>query len=163
MDFRNILIAVDASENSNRAVNYAGEITRNAPGFKIQLLHVERLPERDIFPDEKQWKAACKNQERDVRAFLLRARNALEAKGVVPDAISEEYVVHCRSPFYTPSPHCSMGHSIAQNILMAADRGGFGTVVIGRRGLSKAEEFLFGSVSTKIIHSARNCTVWVVE
>ena len=30
------------------------------------------------------------------------------------------------------------------------------------RGVSKAEEFLFGSVSNKIIHHAKDCTVWVV-
>jgi len=40
--------------------------------------------------------------------------------------------------------------------------GGFGTVALGRRGVSKAEEFLFGSVSSKIIHSVKGCTVWVV-
>jgi Universal stress protein family. len=42
------------------------------------------------------------------------------------------------------------------------DEGGFGTVVIGRRGVSKAEEFLFGSVSTKVMHLAKDCAVWVV-
>jgi nucleotide-binding universal stress UspA family protein len=37
------------------------------------------------------------------------------------------------------------------------------TVVIGRRGISKKEEFLFGSTSSKIIHYAKNCSVWVIE
>jgi nucleotide-binding universal stress UspA family protein len=35
--------------------------------------------------------------------------------------------------------------------------------VVGRQGLSRSEEFLFGSVSSKIVNHARNCTVWVVE
>jgi nucleotide-binding universal stress UspA family protein len=163
MDFKKILIAVDASENAQRAVLYTGEIAGSSEGFQIQLLHIERLPERDIFPDEEQWRVACKSQEKEVRVFLKQARALLEKQGIPEASISEEYIVHCRSPFYTPPPHCSLGHSIAQNILMAAERGGFGTVVIGRRGLSKTEVFLFGSVSTKIIQSAKNCTVWVVE
>ena len=163
MDSKKVLVAVDASENANRAVLYTAEIVGNSPDFTVALLHVERLPERDIFPDESQWKAACSAQEQEVRTFLDDARRTLEAKGVPADAISVEYVVHCRSPFYSPPPHCSLGHSISQNILSAAEQGGYGTVVIGRRGLSKTEEFLFGSVSTKIIHSARNCTVWVVN
>ncbi|MFP4314942.1 MAG: universal stress protein [Desulfovibrionales bacterium] len=162
-EFRKILVAVDASENAMRAISYAGDIVGSTSGFHIKLLYVERLPERDLFPDENTWKDACKKQENQVREFLENGRKTLLDKGVAQSSISDEYVVHCRSPFYDPPPDCSLGHSIAQNILKAAERGGFGTVVVGRRGVSKAEEFLFGSVSTKIIHSARNCTVWVVE
>jgi nucleotide-binding universal stress UspA family protein len=40
--------------------------------------------------------------------------------------------------------------------------GGYGTIVVGRRGISKAEQFLFGSVSNKIVQNAKDCTVWVV-
>ena len=39
----------------------------------------------------------------------------------------------------------------------------FGTVVIGRRGISKKEEFMFGSTSTKILHIAKDCSIWVIE
>ncbi|MCJ7616010.1 MAG: universal stress protein, partial [Desulfobacterales bacterium] len=39
----------------------------------------------------------------------------------------------------------------------------YSTVVVGRQGLSRTEEFLFGSTSSKIVNYARNCTVWVVE
>lgn len=163
MDFRKILIAVDGSENAERAVSYTGGIVGNTPGFQVQLLYVERLPQRDLFPDENSWEKSCKEQEDTVRRFLSDSRQKLEQSGLDPSDVTEEYVVHCKSPFYEPPPYCSRGHSIAQNILVAAERGGFGTVVVGRRGVSKAEEFLFGSVSTKIIHSARNCTVWVVE
>lgn len=56
----------------------------------------------------------------------------------------------------------SYGTSIAQEILAVLKEERFGTVVVGRRGVSKAEEFLFGSVSNKIIHHAKDCTVWVV-
>jgi len=37
------------------------------------------------------------------------------------------------------------------------------TIVVGRQGLSRSEEFLFGSVSSKIVNHARDCAVWVVE
>lgn len=36
-------------------------------------------------------------------------------------------------------------------------------MVIGRRGVSKAEEFLFGSVSNKLVYHAKAHTVWVVS
>jgi nucleotide-binding universal stress UspA family protein len=53
--------------------------------------------------------------------------------------------------------------SMAQCILEERDETEYSTVVVGRKGLSRSEEFLFGSVSSKIVNYARNCTVWVVE
>ena len=46
-----------------------------------------------------------------------------------------------------------------------AKEGRFGseTIVVGRKGVSRKEELLFGSVSNRIIHQAEDCTVWVVE
>ena len=67
----------------------------------------------------------------------------------------------CRSPL-REAGECSIGTSIALELLRLAEEGGYGTVVVGRRGVSKQEEFLFGSVSTKIIHAAKGLAVWVV-
>ena len=39
---------------------------------------------------------------------------------------------------------------------------GFGTVVTGKRGVSKAEEFLFGSISNALARHARDFTAWIV-
>ena len=36
-------------------------------------------------------------------------------------------------------------------------------VVVGRRGISHNEEFIFGSTSNRILHHATNCAVMVVE
>ena len=52
---------------------------------------------------------------------------------------------------------------IARDILDEIEAGEYGTVIVGRRGLSRAKQFLFGSVSNKIVHTARDCTVWVVD
>jgi nucleotide-binding universal stress UspA family protein len=52
---------------------------------------------------------------------------------------------------------------LAECILTERYRMKCSTVVLGRKGLSRSEEFLFGSVSSKIVNHARNCTVWVVE
>ena len=56
--------------------------------------------------------------------------------------------------------HCP---SLAECILMERQLTQSNTIVVGRQGLSRSEEFLFGSVSSKIVNHARNCTVWVVE
>ena len=53
--------------------------------------------------------------------------------------------------------------SMAECILQEREKLGCDTIVIGRHGISRSEEFLFGSISSKIVTHARNCTVWVVE
>jgi nucleotide-binding universal stress UspA family protein len=150
MDFKKILIAVDASENARRAVEYTGEIIGKTKGFEITLLHVAKLPERDIFPDNEAWKAKCLEMETNITAFFKEARGILETKGVDKKTVSERYIE-------------AIGPSISHQILTEQETGGFGTVVVGRRGVSKEEEFLFGSVSNRIVHYAKNCTVWVIE
>ena len=158
MNFKKILVAVDASENSARAVAYVAEMVGNTPGFHVTLLYVERLPERDTFPDEEAWRKASRTQENTIRVFLDNSKQQLEQSGVAPERVAIEYVSASAL-----GPRRSEGYAVARHVLQVHTEGGFGTVVVGRRGMSKAEEFLFGSVTTKIIHNAKDCTVWVVE
>jgi nucleotide-binding universal stress UspA family protein len=162
MNFKKILLAVDASENAMRAVEYVGAMAGGGQGFEIELLCIERLPHRDLYPDEPSWKESCEETRQALKEFLTRARARLIEMGVPETAVSEAYKTSCTSPFSAEAPMCSKGTGIAQEIMDALKEGGFGTVVVGRRGVSKAEEFLFGSVSNRIIHSAKDCTVWVV-
>lgn len=163
MNAKNILLAVDGSENSMRAVAYTSTMVGANPAFHVRLLHVERLPERDTFADEASWRQACLENKEAMQAFLGQARQALLADGLPEECVSKLYVVACNSPHAEPgAPLCSRGSSVSLEILRRMEEDGFGTVVIGRRGLSKAEEFIFGSVSNKIMHLAKGCTVWVV-
>ncbi|MDP3427335.1 MAG: universal stress protein, partial [Humidesulfovibrio sp.] len=79
------------------------------------------------------------------------ARGRLVAAGIPDSAVFERTVL------------CSAEPSIAQTILDVQQEGGFGTLVVGRRGLTNSEVFLFGSVSSKLVHNAKNCAVWVVQ
>jgi len=163
MNFKKILLAVDASENAMRAVEYVGSIAGGNNGFEVRLLCIERLPHRDLYPDEDTWKSGCEASRKELKAFLGKARERLSEMGMSGPAVSERYVTSCITPFNENAPVCSRGTGVAQEIMEAQKAGGFGTVVVGRRGVAKAEEFLFGSVSNKIVHSAKDCTVWVVS
>ncbi len=151
MDFKNILISVDASENAVRAVDYAAQMLGGAPGVRVTLLYVERAPGRDLFDSEEAWLGQCRIEHDRVFDFLKAARARLTATGIPDGSIHERTVL------------CSAEPSIAQTILDVQQEGGFGTLVVGRRGLTKGEEFLFGSVSTRLVHNAKNCAVWVVQ
>lgn len=161
MNEKRILVAFDGSENALRAVDYVGKVLGPAPGFQVRLLYVERVPERDFFATEAAWKEACEAQAAEVRQALAKAEAALKAAGLPADSVGSEYLPSCRSP-QNQAPACSLGTSIARDVVRVMVEGDYGTVVIGRRGVSKAEEFLFGSVSTKVMHLAKDCAVWVV-
>jgi len=163
MDFKKILVAVDASENSVRAVSYVGEMLGATQGFSVVLLYIERFPDRDLFPDDASWKARCLEQAEEVKDTLQDSKDILIAKGLPESSVAINYLPSCKSPLADRvATRCSLGTSIAREILDVVKEGGFGTVALGRRGVSKAEEFLFGSVSNKVIHSVKGCTVWVV-
>ncbi|MEX1302287.1 MAG: universal stress protein, partial [Desulfotignum sp.] len=42
MDTNKILVAIDGSENSKRAVEYVADIVNGCRDFEIMLLHIER-------------------------------------------------------------------------------------------------------------------------
>jgi len=146
---KRILLAVDASDNSERAVAYVSDVLCHAREAQILLLCVSKQPDRDLFPDDAAWQARADEQEGAYKAFLSHAREMLESQGIDALCIEERL-----APYKTPS--------IAQSILDVQREEGYDTVVVGRRGVSREEEFLFGSVSSRIVHHARDCTVWVV-
>jgi len=52
---------------------------------------------------------------------------------------------------------------VARDIIMEAQEGDYDTVVLGRRGISGVEKFLFGSISSKVLNAVQDCTVWIVD
>jgi len=147
---KNILVAVDHSDNARRAVDYVGQLLGGAKGFRATILHVLQEAEEDYFPNMAEKDEWLSQYREKVNALLDDCREILIRAGFDPKDVS------VRSPLrYCPS--------MAECILSERDEIKYDTIVVGRQGLSRSEEFLFGSVSSKIVTHARNCTVWVVE
>ncbi len=54
------------------------------------------------------------------------------------------------------------GGTISEMVLAVQAKGNYGTVVAGKRGVSKAEEFLFGSISNALARHSKDFTAWIV-
>lgn len=147
---KNILIAVDESENARRAVFYVGQLLGGLPGFKVKLLHVIPDPDEDYFPDPKEKEKWLARTKEKVEAMLADYRQLLIDHGFSKNDISVQTVLR-----YCPS--------MAECILAERDETRYDTIVVGRQGVSRSEEFLFGSISSKIVNHARGCSVWVVQ
>ena len=147
---RRILLCIDESENAQRAVDYVGRLVGSLPGFQIAVVSIVEEPSPDIFPRPEDRDHYLSEKHIAIEQVLNQARDRLIELGVDEKAVAVE--LHQR--------RCD---SLAECILDEQRTIDYGTVVVGRRGLTKSEEFLFGSVSNKIVHYARDCTVWVVE
>ena len=147
---KNIMLAVDESENAQRAVIYVGQILGGLPDFKVLILHVVPEPEEDYFPTTTEKEKWLKDYKKRIDVMLNDYRNILLQSGFNENDVSARSTLR-----YCPS--------MAQCILSERDEIEYSTIVVGRQGLSRSEEFLFGSISSKIVNHARNCTVWVVE
>jgi nucleotide-binding universal stress UspA family protein len=146
---KKILIAVDESDNAARAVDYVARMLGGIAGFTVTLLHVIPDPEEDFFPSAEDRQAWLKSYSERMQSVLDEYRRRLLQSGFEDSAV--EVVVNRR---YCPS--------MAECILDERATLDHGTIVVGRQGLSRSEEFLFGSISSKIVNHAKNCTVWVV-
>jgi len=147
---KNILIAVDESENARRAVSYVSQLLAGVKGLKVLILHVISQPEEDYFPTSAEKEKWLSKYKLKVDVMLENYRQMLIREDFAPGDVSVRSTLR-----YCPS--------MAECILTERDETEYSTIVVGRQGISRSEEFLFGSVSSKIVNHARNCTVWVVE
>ena len=147
---KNILIAVDESENARRAVSYVSQLLAGVKGLKVLILHVISQPEEDYFPTSAEKEKWLSKYKLKVDVMLENYRQILIREDFDPADVSVRSTLR-----YCPS--------MAECILAERDETEYSTIVVGRQGISRSEEFLFGSVSSKIVNHARNCTVWVVE
>jgi len=147
---KHFLIAVDESESSKRAVLYVADIVGGFPGFAVTLFSIIPEPEEDFFESEEEQVAWTKEKLEAANRLLNNYREVMIHAGFAPDKVRIRSCV-------------GEERSFAEAILDMRCDLSCCTVVVGRHHKSKAEEFLLGSTSTRLIREAKNCAVWVVE
>ena len=129
---------------------YAGEMLNGIDRFDFHIFHIINEPETDFFPNLTEKARWLQEEKEKAKGFMSEYRKLLVGTGISP----EHVFIHVKVR-YCPS--------VAECILKESKQMDCKTIVIGRKGVTREEEFLFGSVSNKIIHKAQDCTVWVVE
>jgi len=153
-----ILLAVDNSNNALTAVKYVTKTAR--PDSVVTMLSILPDPiaacELDGPSLAPIFKANVKTfctiedaKKAAVEGFMEEAKKALVKAGFV----SKNIAVRVRKK--------KVG--IARDILKEAENGKYDTLVIGRRGITGIKQFVFGSVSNKIVQLARKIAVIVVD
>lgn len=152
-----VLVAFDDSENAMRAVEYiAHSFTKE---HEITLFCV--------LPDTA---ALCDMNSPSLTPYFLSKQTAFcaledEKKGLVNEALQKAKERLLKAGFEERNITVkaqTKKRGIARDIIDEADSG-YDTIVLGRRGLSGIKEFIFGSVSQKVLHLAKDISVIVVD
>lgn len=154
-----ILLPVDGSEHSRRAVEFAGYlgICLGKKLTNFALLRVisgrymnrympyvdyraELLKLSDSFKEFKK-----QHIEKNIRPTLDEGEKILRDLGI---GVNIEKLMAEGDP--------------AREIVRIADEQKFSTIIMARRGLSEMMEFLLGSITNKVVHAAVKQTVYIV-
>ena len=147
---KKILLAYDGSDNAGRAVQFVGSLLGGLD-YEVNLLNVIRSDGQT----REEWRHIFSPREfgqvvsREMAASLKAARAELVASGFMPDKVVTQIVTGVSSR--------------AAAIAEKAKQENFGTIVMGRRGRTSVREFFVGRVTNKVIHLARERTVWIVR
>jgi len=147
---RHLLVAVDESDNSRRAVMYVANFFLGSQDIFINLLSILPEPSEDYFQTEEDRRTWVQEKKALLERVLASYREILLDAGFGAEKITSRLVER----------PCT---SVAEAILEEQETLRSCIVVVGRRGISHQEEFVFGSTSNKILHQAKNFAVLVVE
>jgi len=162
-----LLVVIDGSQASKRAVSYVAGIIGRGRGFKVCLAHTlpeipahliehggaenpgeEEELERELHSDQNQWTVAAKKKAQPV---LARARTVLSKAGLTAKSIEERY--------FDPAE----GRARGDEILELAIERNCSTIVVGSESLSRWRQLLGNDPVEELLRRGKGFTVWVVE
>ena len=147
-----VLIAVDSSDNALRAVDHAAFMlagTNNPVTLFHTMRHLRRFVPLEVLEEapelEELWKSKA---GQEIEPFMKKARELLLQAGLNESQINVKVVDGSRSA--------------ASDILDEARSSDYGTIVMGRRGISGVQEFFMGSVTSKVLQNCTGMAAWIV-
>jgi nucleotide-binding universal stress UspA family protein len=151
-DCRRALVCIDASSAAACVIDHVGRMLSDSPA-EITLFHAIRNPEPDWASEShpSAGEAAAEQEARARKAMVPvfeRAVASLEAAGISSERISVKVI----------SGMATRGGTLYAQAL----HGDFGTIVVGRRGISNVETFPIGRVPMKLVQLIKDQTAWVV-
>jgi nucleotide-binding universal stress UspA family protein len=153
---KKIVIAVDGSIHCAHATRYAAALAPTLPDLNLVLLNIQPALSQYLTQevgDQSHVRKALANlmavNERNSRQMLDKARHQLLQSGIAPECI--EVRTHVRI------------NGVAQDILDVCQASQYDAVVIGRRGMSRMQELITGSVTANLLAQSQWTPIWMVD
>lgn len=142
-----ILIAFNDSSTSRRAIDSLIRIANCPEQSEVTMLHVFRKPDGS---EALMGKKFMEGAPKKVKEAMENARQQLIEAGFHPDRVHAKFV---DAPYPT----------VADGIIDEFGKSNYNLVVIGRKRMSKAEEFVLGDTSIKLVRALEGTAVLVVK
>ena len=148
-----LLIAMDSSEGGLKAVKHAG-LMLNHNNNAMTLFHAIRGISfstegvEDIFPEAYRQQLLTE-AESEIQPALQLAKANLKKLDISPERVSTKITKSVRSR--------------AVAIVQEAKQSGYGTIVVGRRGITEVAEFSMGRVTNKLTQLAKEQALCIVD
>lgn len=142
-----ILVAMNDSVSSRAALNFFVRLALCPEDCEITLFHVFRKP---TATEELMGKKFTEQQPMRFRSMLEKAKEKLIECGYHPGRIETLLVT---DPYPT----------VADGIIDQCKKSHYDVVIIGRKRMTKAEEFVLGDVSVKLLRALEKMAVFVVK
>jgi len=154
-----LLVVVDESRATRKALQYVAQMAAGRPNFRVCLAHSLLAPPRQLVEfrgSEKGRLRAYKARwisagEMTEQRALERANAALRRGGLAHGAIEAHYC------------YLVDGSRATREILKLAQMRKCDTVVIGRASLSWLGELIHGDPAEEFVRQGKGFTIWVVE
>lgn len=135
--YSKVLVPVDGSENSNRALKHALSLSSKLKS-KLTILHVSEVPPFVYVQSQKLVDSVMTSLEKEAKNILDVAQNQ-----------ANEFDVEYETVLLK-------GDNIASVIIDYNKKNDFDIIVVGSRGQGKLKTTLLGSVSNNVLHHSKN-------
>ncbi|MBI5064253.1 MAG: universal stress protein, partial [Desulfatitalea sp.] len=153
---KKIAIAVDGSIYCVHAIRYAAALTPALPDLHYVLLNIQPAvsqylcQEAEANPQtQRALERLLEANDKNARQALEKARGQLLQCGIAPDCIELRT--------------CMRINGVAQDILDICQASQYDAVVVGRRGLSRMQELITGSVTANLLAHSQWTPIWMVD
>jgi nucleotide-binding universal stress UspA family protein len=113
------------------------------------MRHLRRFVPQEVLEEapelEELWKSKA---GQEIEPYMKKAKEMLMVAGLNESQISKKVVDGSRSA--------------ASDIVVEARSNDYGTIVMGRRGISGVKEFFMGSVTSKVLQDCAGMAAWIV-
>lgn len=148
-DNKRLIVGMDLSVNSARAVDFVGRMTHGT-NCTVKLATVLR---KESYPGngkgEERSKAREAEYEKAIVEAFEKAKTNLISYGFDREKIDTEIIKGARSR--------------SGALVELAEKQEYNTIVLGRKGVSSLDDFLIGRVSRKILYVGKKHHVWIVD